>query len=758
MSGDTGPDEQEELKGPPAGALPRLLPSSTMPGSGARFVSIGAKLGLSVVVVVLLATALVFVHSTRRERDALIEAKRTAADMVADLFAASLGAPLDFGDEEAVRAEIDHLKHNRDVTGAAVWLAGRAAPLAKLGAPSGSALEALAPLTRVLPGRVEVRRPVLAGSGKIVGSALIEFSLARENAAYAAGRDRILWLCLAVALGTMGVLLVVTRRQVVVPIESLLRAVRRLERGERGLRVEIEHRDELGRLARAFEAMDLAISDREVRLAEAHNSLRELFDHMRKAIVVFDRDGCVSGAQSRQAAVVFDREELRGVSIRELLYPDRGPWDAELQAFDAWLALAFDVTPDDFREIEKLAPRTVTLHEGYAERVLALEFRPIAVGGRIERAMLLCTDETEKLRLEREVAVQGERHARQMAAMRRLVSGGGEQFVAFLEGARARTARALELCQGRPALRPPEFAECFGHVHTLRGEARVFGLEELADELTALESELAELRARTASEGTSEIPGGRLERALTDARELVEDAERLFVEASPIGRAVLEQVTVRRPDLARLCEVARGHGGELAQLAERLSAKSLGDVVAAFSELAPRWAESLNKRARVEVEGGEILVPERMAKVLAGALTHLVKNAVAHGIETPEERERVGKLGVGLIRIRATEAAGALAPTIYVEDDGRGFSDNPLLSAAAAQRRALSAGDSRGGSFRPAPPSDDAELSGRGVGLFAVVQDLGAAGLLLRVEAPPAGGTRFCLAPAAPRVASSGLT
>jgi two-component system, chemotaxis family, sensor kinase CheA len=736
-------------KSDPGEALPRLLPPSTLPGSGARFVPIGVKLGLAVVLVVLVATALVFFHSTRRERDALVDAKRKAADMVADLSAASLSAPLDFGDEDAVRAELEHLRQNRDITGAAVWLAGKPQPLAKIGKLSkhGEANRG----TRVFPDLVQVSRAVTGGERKLLGTTVIEFSLARENDAYVASRNRILWLCLALAIGTMGVLLVVSRRQVVKPIDALLKAVRRLERGERGIRVNVEHNDEIGRLARAFEAMDSAIFDRETRLAEAHNSLRELFDHMRQAIMVFDRDGRVVGAQSRQAGIVFDREDLKGASVRDLLYPDAGPWDAELQAFETWMALAFDVTIADWPEVNKLAPQTVRLHSGYAERILALEFRPIVSDGQILRAMLLCTDETEKFRLEREVAVQGERHARQMAAMRRLVSGGGQQFVTFLEGARSRLSRTVAIFGGRKTLPLVELAEGFGHLHTLRGEARIFGLDELASALTTLESDLAELRGRAQAQGSAQVTlsNDHIETGLAEARELVDEAERLFVEASPIGRAVLEQVTVRRQDLTRLCEVAVRQGGELAGLAERLSAKSLGDVAAPFSEQGPRWAESLNKRARVEVEGREVLVSARLARVLGGALTHLVKNAVAHGIETPEERQRAGKMAVGLIRIGATASADNLSPTIYVEDDGRGFADNPLLSAAAARGRPLAAGDSRESSFRSAAPTDDAEMAGRGVGLFAVVRDLSAEGFALSIEASADGGTRFSVGPTA---------
>jgi two-component system chemotaxis sensor kinase CheA len=735
----------------------RELPRSSLGGRADGFVSIGAKLALAVVLAVGTATALAFVHFTAREHDTIVDSKRQAAEMVVELFAASLRAPLDFDDQDAVRVELENLRQNRDVTRAVVFRTGHPDPVARIGKPGPVALPTGA-RTEVLADRVVVSRTVASAEGKPLGASVVTFSLERENLAYLASRDRMLWLCVAVALGTMGVLLIVTRRQVVRPIEALLDAIQRLGRGERGVRVALSHKDELGRLARAFESMGAAIVDRERRLAEAHESLRELFDHMRQAILVFDQDGRVIGAQSRQAGQIFARQELVKSDVRELLYPDAGPWDAELRAFAEWVALAFDSTPESWSEVAGFAPTTVRLKGSEHEHVLALEFRPIFAEQRLARIMLLCTDETEKYRLEREVVAQGERHARQMAAMRRLVSGGGQQFVAFLEATRARLARSLELSASAHELPLEAFNECFGHVHTLRGEARLLGLDGLSAWAEALEARLSDLRAHTLADGGEQVElgdaplGPEFERALG----LVDEAERLFVEASPIGRAVLEQVTVQRPDLQRLCELAERQGGELSLLAERVSARSLGEMTAPLAERVARWAESVNKRARVEIEGRETRIPERLARLLGGALTHLVKNAVAHGIEGPEERSRAGKPSVGVIRIGASPASGTrLEPTIFVEDDGRGIADNELL--ARAKSRPLTSADAADGSFRTASASLADELSGRGMGLAAVVRELEGVGFALRVEPLPNGGTRFSVEPRRPVLGGSRL-
>ncbi|HVY25953.1 MAG TPA: HAMP domain-containing protein [Polyangiaceae bacterium] len=722
-------------------ALP-LLPRSINPGQRQRFFSIGAKLGVAVVMVVTLASVLAFLFSAARERDALVLAKQQSSDMVADLFAESLRAPLDFGDADAVQVELQHLKQNHDLLFAGVWHAGDPKPMGTLNR------EQERHRGQVMADLIEVSRQVKGGDGQVIGHAKLQFSLQRENEAYTASRLRLLLLCLAVAIGTVGVLLTVTRTQVVGPVDSLIAAVRQLERGEREVKVAVTHHDEIGRLARGVEAMGSAIRDREDRLAEALGSLRELFDHMRQAIVVFDSTGSVVGAQSNEARKVFGLEVLEGAQIRDLIYPGRGGWDAELKAFDDWLSLVFDARAEDFGELLALAPPEVRLPGPGHDRVLSLEFRPIEGRGVIQRVMLLATDETEKRQLAESMLAQGQSHARQMAAMQRLVAGGGQQFVQFLRGARERLMQALALCHGRTLVSLGDFTECFGHVHTLRGEARVYGLEELAVDLETLEARLSELRAQALARPTDEVKLGSLdiEKSLERAQQLLDEAERLFVAASPIGRAVLEQVTVHRRDLDELCRLSAAQGGQLASLAERLSARSLGELVAPFADRTARWAESVNKRARLEVEGREALVPERLARVLSGTLTHLLRNAVAHGIEAPDERERHGKPAVGVVTVGAAAPPGELATLIYVEDDGVGVEGNPLLERARQREAPLSPEDADSGSFRQAQPTSETELSGRGMGLSAVLRDLAAFDFVLRVGKSASGGARFEIA------------
>lgn len=726
-------------------------------------ISIGTKLTIGTLVVLLLVSVLLYRELTRRERQSLLAAKETAAMMVADLFAASLSAPLDFADNEAVETELRHLETNGEVMCAAVFLKDEVKPLAKLerGCDASAPIDGAQLLRGVFKeDRVEVARIVVGRADAKVGRMRIVFSLARENAAFAASRRQIFWLTFLLAMGTSAVLIVISRTQIVRPLRRLSDAARRVGRGDLATRVDVRSTDELGQLASAFNRMSEEIGDRERRLAAATQNLRDLFDHMGQAIVAFDREGKVRGAVSRQATKVFATPELEGRPIRDLLFGPRADAEVEVQAFVEWQQGAFDVGLEQWASFAELAPREVTLERGggAAAVPLELEFRPVAKDGKVDRVMVLATDVSEKRQLEQAVVTQEEQHAKRIAAMRRLVAGGAQLFVRFIASARDRVARFFErLDDDALSITPLDLAtveEIFRHVHTMKGEARAFDLLELEAAFESLEDTLGALRRNAdaladrevADEAASAIRAG-----LFRAEAAIDRTRQDFVAASPIGSAALEQASVQRSDLDTVLALAGTGDNELARAIHRLAARPFGESLATVAERAPDWAAREGKRIELVVEGREVRIPPALSDVLAGVMTHLVRNAVAHGIEPEEERVLAGKRRVGSIWASAEE--GELGPVIVMEDDGAGV-DLDQIAARARSLGLVAEGapcDPAELAFLPGLSTRDASdgLAGRGVGLDAVRAYCRDAGYAVHFMTEKGLGTKFVIEPIA---------
>ena len=731
-------------------------------------VSIGTKLTIATLAVLLLVSVLLYRELTRRERQSLLAAKETAAMMVADLFAASLSAPLDFADNEAIETELRHLEQNGEVQCAAVFLKDEKQPVAKI----ERGCDASAPIEPSQVGRgifhedrVEVARLVVGRGNVDVGRARIVFSLARENAAFAESRRQIFWLTFLLAAGTAAVLIVISRTQIVNPLRRLSDAARRVGGGDLATRVDVRSSDELGQLATAFNRMSEEIGDRERRLAAATQNLRDLFDHMGQAIVAFDREGKVRGAVSRQATKLFAAKDgLEGRPIRELLFGERAETEVEAQAFVEWEQNAFDISLDEWAAFAELAPKETTLSRKNGPSVpLELEFRPVAKDGKVDRVMVLATDVSEKRQLERAVVTAEEQHAKRMAAMRRLVAGGAQLFVRYIEVARERVTRFFErLDEDALSLEPLDLTtvdEIFRHVHTMKGEARAFELPELEAAFEALEDTLAALRRNAVALSERDVAddaASAIRAGLFRAEAAVDRARQDFVAASPIGNAALEQASVQRTDLESVLALAGDHDDELTRAIKRLAARPFGEALATIAERAPDWAARDGKRVELVVEGREVRIPPALGGVLGGVMTHLVRNAVAHGIETEAERVAAGKTGVGSIWSSAQE--GEHGPVIVVEDDGAGID----LERIVARARSLGLVDA---SVRDVGPAEAAELvflpglstreesdglAGRGIGLDAVRAYVREAGYTVHVVTEKGHGTKFVIEPVPP--------
>ncbi|MCA1616037.1 MAG: chemotaxis protein CheW [Acidobacteria bacterium] len=159
-------------------------------------------------------------------------------------------------------------------------------------------------------------------------------------------------------------------------------------------------------------------------------------------------------------------------------------------------------------------------------------------------------------------------------------------------------------------------------------------------------------------------------------------------------------------------------------------------------------ARSSGKGVAVEISGGAARLDRAVAERIAEPLAHLARNAVAHGIETPDERSSAGKDARGRVRLSAVTEGARVRVT--VSDDGRGV-DLERVGRAAREQGLVAAGERVSEEqalrliFRPgfSTAGRVSETSGRGVGLDAVEAEIERAGGEVRVRTLPGRGTSF---------------
>ena len=180
--------------------------------------------------------------------------------------------------------------------------------------------------------------------------------------------------------------------------------------------------------------------------------------------------------------------------------------------------------------------------------------------------------------------------------------------------------------------------------------------------------------------------------------------------------------------------------------------RPMADGVRGFPRMVRDVARQLGKQVRFEVLGESTGVDRDILEKLEAPLNHLIRNALDHAIEMPEERAEAGKSEVGTIRLEARHRAGMLHITL--SDDGRGI-DPERLRAKVVERglvggrmaQQLTEAELLEFLFLPGFSTKEAvtELSGRGVGLDIVQIMVKAVGGLVRVSSTLGKGTRFSL-------------
>lgn len=175
-------------------------------------------------------------------------------------------------------------------------------------------------------------------------------------------------------------------------------------------------------------------------------------------------------------------------------------------------------------------------------------------------------------------------------------------------------------------------------------------------------------------------------------------------------------------------------------------------VMSRFPRMVRDISKSQNKEVELVVEGGGIELDRTVVDMIAEPMMHLIRNCIDHGIETLEERKRVGKRPKGLIRIVASKQQDHVL--IEVSDDGQGVDLDKIREAAVTkgvmtreQAEAAMGRELIDLLFRPgfSTRKEVTDISGRGVGLDVVKRNVENLGGTIMVNTSKGGGTTFSM-------------
>lgn len=200
------------------------------------------------------------------------------------------------------------------------------------------------------------------------------------------------------------------------------------------------------------------------------------------------------------------------------------------------------------------------------------------------------------------------------------------------------------------------------------------------------------------------------------------------------------------PELSDLDHLTR----ELQDSTMAIRAQPMKTVFSRVPRIIRELEGETGKRVRLEVEGEMTEVDKTVVERIGEPLTHLIRNAVDHGLETPADRKAAGKDGEGVVTLSAAHQSGRIV--ITVADDGRGI-DRARVKAKAIERgiiapdASLSEEEIDNLIFAPgfSTAAVVSNISGRGVGMDVVRKNIQALGGRIGIQSELGKGSSFSL-------------
>lgn len=424
-------------------------------------------------------------------------------------------------------------------------------------------------------------------------------------------------------------------------------------------------------------------------LDRRNEDMRLVLDNVGQGFLSVKLDGSMSDERS---AIV--REWFGGASSASF-------FDYMEQRFlgkGASFRLAFDNLREDWMPIELGIDQLPKQLES-GGRHFGFSYRPIRDGERLDKLLVVVSDVTAIVESQR-----AEEEERELVQVMRWMMSDRTGFLSFL-------GEADELVHAIFA-NESNRTERLREVHTLKGNAAIFGFHSIARLCHALEDQMVECGEDLTLEERQRV---------RTAWSRLRDKMRPFVE----GRKS-DALDVPRKEYQRIVREVSAHTrhSTIGSLLTAWELEPIEDRFLRVADYAHGLAERLGKGPLdVRVEANEVRLDGDEWSRFWQAIVHVVRNAVDHGLESQDERSALGKGEQGVLILRSTLAEGRLA--IEVEDQGRGI--DWARVAEVARERGLPASTRHDlelalFSDQLSTRTNASETSGRGVGLSAVRQ------------------------------------
>lgn len=515
----------------------------------------------------------------------------------------------------------------------------------------------------------------------------------------------------------------------------------RIADGDLTMKIQLAANDRQSLLYSLHE-MQARLAERTEQLRQKTNDINAMLQNMPQGVLTVVTGGRVHSEYSAYMATIFETNEIANRPVMELVFGKSELGADVLSQIDTTISAVIgeDSMQYDFNSHLLISDFDITMPDG-RRKSLELSWSPITDDSGIVDKLMLCVRDVTELKA---LAAEAGQQKRELDIIGQILAISQEKFSGFVEGSTeflAENRKIIEDVGANPTgpLDPATATQLFRNMHTVKGNARTYGLlhltnlvheaEQSYDELrkdpeavwdqTKLLNELAQ--ATAAIEEYAHINRVKLGRTGPGRRAGVE--KYLMVQKVDIQDAIdLMDDSVRGDDLTAM----RAAYQRVHRMLRMLGTVKIKDALEGILDSLPSLAKELAKESpSVSIDDHNIVLRTQIADLLKNVFMHLYRNSMDHGIEAPEKRLAKGKPAAGHIHLDVTLSDGRLV--LKLGDDGAGLAIGMIRNKAI--EKGLMTADQQTTPdeiaqliFAPGFSTAAAvtEVSGRGVGMDAV--------------------------------------
>lgn len=474
-------------------------------------------------------------------------------------------------------------------------------------------------------------------------------------------------------------------------------------------------------LKTAYEKLDM----QEQELEKAYNLNKKYLDNITEGLLMIDKNLVILDQYSQYMIQLFLTDKIKGCNILDFLYPDKKAFKEERKELEKYISILFSKTlasPEIIQKINPMVDKTIFIKKGNKtiEKVVDATFIRIYNKEDIEHIMIIFNDKTKEILMKKQLEKEKSRYRAEIESILAILRAGPDAFFDFINESSSVLENIKKQIDGLRVSKVRD--EFFRQIHTLKGSAKYFELNHIAQ----LAHTLEDILSRWDEKGTVAVESIK--------EKVLNMIDYIWNEFRTIDKTNTRLLTFyKRAALHIKC--------------------SRDEKLDSFIVSLKRMTASLSKEQGKEVQ---FSIRNEIDKLpclhkLKNPIIQILRNAICHGIEDTFERLSLSKKQKGNIVLHLFKTDKDYV--IEISDDGRGINFDTIQRKAIDKHLIRNSNKSVSKEeliqilFSPNFSSKDtvSELSGRGYGLDIVKNSICELHGKVSVATMEKKGTKFIL-------------